>query len=119
MQESHVVVSSSDFETFGITLIEAMACGKPVVATRSGGPEFFVDDKNGLLVPTGDRDALALALTRIRETHSSYDPESISKRCASRFGHDAILTRIERIYEELVGQEAGEVFESGAPQESS
>lgn len=53
-------------ESFGLVVIEAMAAGLPVVATRSGGPsEAVVDGETGLLVPPGDIEALAGALARV------------------------------------------------------
>jgi len=54
LQSSHVLVSSSYYETFGITLIEGMACGLPVLSTRSGGPDSIVSGETGLLVKPGD-----------------------------------------------------------------
>jgi len=55
-----VFVLTSNSESFSNVIIEAMACGKPVVATDSGGPrEIVIDGETGYLVPTGD--ALALA----------------------------------------------------------
>ncbi len=64
-QQAHVVVSSSRTETFGVTLIEAMACGTPVLTTRSGGPEFFVNERNGVVVEGGVQE-MAEALMRVR-----------------------------------------------------
>lgn len=58
-------VLSSQTEGFSIACIEAMACGIPVVATRSGGPEQILEDQAGLLVPTGDPEALAAAVERV------------------------------------------------------
>jgi len=53
-------------EGFGLAILEAMAAGKPVVATRSGGPEEIVEDGvSGLLVPPGDPEALAAAVGRV------------------------------------------------------
>jgi glycogen(starch) synthase len=53
-------------EGLPLVSLEAMAAGKPVVATRSGGiPEFITDGENGLLVPKEDVPALATAITRI------------------------------------------------------
>ena len=61
-----IVVSASWHEAFGRTVVEAMAMGKPVVATRSGGPEdIVVDGETGLLVPVKDPEALGDALVRL------------------------------------------------------
>lgn len=58
-----VHVSTSKQESFGRTLIEAMAAGKPVVATRCGGPEeVVVDGETGFIVPPGNPEAVASAI---------------------------------------------------------
>ncbi|MBZ0283642.1 MAG: glycosyltransferase family 4 protein [Anaerolineae bacterium] len=55
-----VVVCSSHFESYGLTVVEAMACGKPVVSTNRGGPsETVVHGETGFLVPPGDAAGLA------------------------------------------------------------
>jgi glycosyltransferase involved in cell wall biosynthesis len=61
-----VLVSTSHRESFGRTLIEAMAAGKPVVATRSGGPEeIVVEGECGYLVDVGNIEAIANRMARI------------------------------------------------------
>lgn len=85
-------------ETFGVTLIEAMACGKPVIATRSGGPETFVHDDNGLLVPTGDVEALADAMRQMAKTYHQYDPDAIRADCVARFSEDAFVRSVAQLY---------------------
>jgi glycosyltransferase involved in cell wall biosynthesis len=58
-----LLVSSSRREGFGNVLVEAMAAGVPVLATRSGGPESFIaHGTNGFLAPAGDAAALAAAV---------------------------------------------------------
>ena len=55
-----VVTVPSRYESFGLTAVEAMGCGTPVVASRAGGLRFTIDEEeSGLLVPHSDPDALA------------------------------------------------------------
>jgi len=64
-----VYALSSTTEGFSIACIEAMACGVPVVSTRSGGPELIIDDGlTGLLVPVRDPAALADGIRRVAES---------------------------------------------------
>ncbi len=101
IRSSHALVSASFIETFGITLLEALACGKPVVATRSGGPEGLLDENNGILVPPGDPAALAEALREMRGRHASYDGERIRAAAVARFADRIVLARLQAIYREL------------------
>ena len=65
MQAIDIMIHASDNEPFGLVVIEAMALGKPLVASASGGPtEIITDEVNGLLSPFGDVDALAKAVVR-------------------------------------------------------
>jgi glycosyltransferase involved in cell wall biosynthesis len=55
-----VIVCASQFESYGMVNVEAMASGKPVVSTRQGGPsETVADGETGYLVDAGDADGLA------------------------------------------------------------
>ena len=66
MRESDVFVLNSSYEGLSHVLIEALALGKPIVATRAGGnPEVVEDGVSGLLIPVGDTEALAAALERL------------------------------------------------------
>jgi len=64
LARAHVVCQPSLIEPFGQSLLEAMACGRSVVATRIGGPPEFVPPEAGVLVDPADEEALAAALRR-------------------------------------------------------
>ncbi|UUZ63757.1 glycosyltransferase family 4 protein [Polaromonas sp. P1-6] len=65
-QNSSVFALPSDEEGFGMVLIEAMACGVPVVSTRSGGPDGIITDgQDGYLVPLDDAAALAERISQL------------------------------------------------------
>lgn len=95
---SHVAVLSSDQETFGIVLAEAMFRGIPAISTVSGGPEEVITPGSGLLCPKGDIDALAAAMKKIKETYSSYDPADIRTRAIARYSEKTIIAKLEAVY---------------------
>lgn len=102
IQECDVFVLASLHETFGIVLGEAMACGKPVIATRCGGPEFVVTPETGILVEKGNPMALADAMERFLKQEVSFDPCTIRHSVVSRFGEEAFLRNMSEIYEEVL-----------------
>lgn len=66
VQALDVFVHASDHEPFGIVVIEAMALGKPTIATNTAGPtEIITPEVDGLLTPYGDTGALATELLRV------------------------------------------------------
>lgn len=95
------LVSASEAETFGMTLIEALSCGVPVLSTRSGGPEsIVVPGQNGWLVPVEDVDALADGLRRMIERR--FAPAALRADCAARFGEAVVTRQIWEAYQKAV-----------------
>lgn len=101
MQTCDVFVLPSLAETFGIVLGEAMACGKPVIATRCGGPEFLVTRETGLLVEPGNAPALANAMEKFISGESSFDSDKVRREVVRRFGERAFLDKINSVYQEI------------------
>jgi len=94
-------------ETFGVVLIEALACGKPVIATMCGGPEEIVNPTNGLLVPPGDEVALGRAMLQMLNSSGSYDRMSIRQQCLKLYGEAAVVGRLQKIYERVLSGKGG------------
>ena len=65
LASSDIYVSAMPSETFGISIIEAQACGLPVIGVDSGAMPSRVAPDNGILVPVGDTDAMAQAVLEI------------------------------------------------------
>jgi glycosyltransferase involved in cell wall biosynthesis len=99
-------VLPSLYETFGVALIEALACGRPVVATRCGGPEAIVSTDDGILVHSGDSEGLGAALARIRESAHGYDADAIRRRCLASYGASVIAARMVDAYAQVVNEAA-------------
>jgi glycosyltransferase involved in cell wall biosynthesis len=97
-----VFVLPSLVETFGVVVIEAMACGKPVVATTCGGPENILLSEHGILVPPGDPEALASAMSLILSKLADYNPSSIRRYALTNFGSETFAENIIGIYEKIL-----------------
>jgi glycosyltransferase involved in cell wall biosynthesis len=104
MSGCDLFVLPSDYETFGVVLIEALACGKPVVSTRCGGPEDIVHGGNGMLVPVRDEQALAKAIGDIHDNIELYDPEDLRRECLQRYGTQAVTAKLEEAYRRVLRQ---------------
>jgi glycosyltransferase involved in cell wall biosynthesis len=101
MQKCDVFVLSSLHETFGVVVGEAMACGKPVISTRCGGPEFIVNEENGVLVDVADPQALAGAMADFIEERVSFDPQKVRASVVDRFSPEAFVRNITAVYDRL------------------
>lgn len=106
MAQSAVVVLPSRAESFGAVLIEALACGTPVVATRCGGPEEIVTPAVGALVPLEDPAALAAALGAILEGRQTYPPAALRQYALDRYGVEAVSGQLAQLYGQVLGGRA-------------
>jgi teichuronic acid biosynthesis glycosyltransferase TuaC len=102
MAETDIFVLPSYYDSFGIVLIEAMACGKPVVATRCGGPNNIVEPGTGVLVEVGDSGALAQGIQQVINQYDQYSPEVIRGLVEERYDYRQVARGIKAVYDSLV-----------------
>ncbi len=102
LQSSDAFVLSSDYETFGVVLIEAMSCGLPVVATKCGGPEsIIIDEKLGVLTNKSVKD-LADGMKHIYET--VYNGTEIREHIVKNFSEKVVAERLINIYKMVLNE---------------
>ena len=102
LQKSDVFVLSSIYETFGVVLIEAMACGLPVVSTKCGGPESIITNKNlGELVES-NIDELSAAMYKVYNNLRAYDNNEISNFVEDNFSEKVIANKLNNILNNVV-----------------
>jgi len=101
-QNCHAFVLPSRHESFGVVFAEAIACGRPIIATFSGGPEDIVNEYNGLLVPVGDVAALVTAMKSVRDNYQRYDAAAIREDFMKRFSRPAVVSQIRGLYAEVL-----------------
>lgn len=108
MRLSDLIVLASHQEGFPNVLLEAMAAGRPVVATRVGGvPEIVQDGVTGMLVPPGDPERLAAAILHVLSDGER--ARAMGRRglelVRERFSLEAMVRSYERLYERLLAKE--------------
>jgi glycosyltransferase involved in cell wall biosynthesis len=112
MRDCDVYVTASLQEAGGVGVLEAMACGRPVIATAWGGHLTSVDDTAGLLVDVSSRAAmvrgLADAMLRLAGDAALRSRLGAGgrERVAARYDWDVIVDRILRVYDEVCGSRA-------------
>jgi glycosyltransferase involved in cell wall biosynthesis len=102
MEMSDFFVLNSNFETFSVSTAEALLCGKPVVATKCGGPEEFVDETCGILIEPKNTTSLLRALDYMLDMSRSYPCQQIQKSFQKRFSSASIGSQFNDIYREIL-----------------
>ncbi len=102
----HALHLPSELEAFGLAALEAMACGVPPVATRTGGvPDLITHGVDGFMEAVGDIEAQAARLTELLTDEDLHGRMSAAARetAQSRFCTDLIIPQYEKYYEQVCG----------------
>jgi len=92
------LVLSSNYENMPVVILEALACGLPVVSTNVGGISEIVNDSNGLLVPPHDAVKLADAMQKMLENYQNYDANTLRDSIIKKFSNEAVGKLLNSLY---------------------
>lgn len=100
IRDADAYVSASVLETFGVPFIEAMACGKPIIAADNSPILPYINEENGLVFEKNNVDSLVSAMRSIR--HREYNSADIRECAKENFSSSAIGKRLQNLYETLL-----------------
>lgn len=95
---ANVLISYSRYETFSVPVIEAWACGKPVIISDRVGAVSYMKEELGIVVPYDSPEKLGAAMVEMRTRYEEYNPKMISEYARSNFCDAAIYDKLSEIY---------------------
>ena len=81
-----------------------MYYGKPVIGTKTGGPDSFVNDECGILVEIDNVKQIGQSMVRMVSSYSNYNSEYIKEYCGDNFSEKVIVEKLKSIYGEVIGE---------------
>jgi len=102
LQSANCFVLPTRYEAFGVVLIEAMATGLPVIATRSGGPDSIVTKENGILIERENAAELAWAMHQIMVRIEEYPEELIRSQTLHQYGDTSVMGQYNKLFCQLL-----------------
>ncbi|MCC9137106.1 glycosyltransferase [Pontibacter silvestris] len=100
-QKCDAFVLPSIYESMGIVYIEALACGKPIIATKCGGPESTVTQFNGLLVDKNNVEELSKAMLYLLDNYGRFNTQQIRNDFLERFSSNAVVPKLYELYSKI------------------
>ncbi|MBT8350419.1 MAG: glycosyltransferase [Deltaproteobacteria bacterium] len=104
MAQCDFYVQVSLYETFGVTSIEAMSCGKPVLASDLPSMRDKINASRGILVPPRNVAALAGALGVMLDHYQEYSADEIAQYVQNDYSYEAVGLKFTKIYHEVLGR---------------
>ena len=101
LQNADCLVHTSNLETFGVVLIEAISCGLPFISTNSGGPQDVYEDEMGYLIEKNNLKELTSALLLFLKNKNSFNSILLRKIAFNKYSRDAVYKKLNRICSEI------------------
>ena len=103
-QQADFFVLFSNFENLPCVIVEAFACGEPVLSTSVGGIAEILSSERGILIPQGDEDALLQGLNQMLDHSGEYDRQAIRDYAIKTFAAQNIGQQIFEEYNKVLGK---------------
>ena len=104
--KSDLYVVSSRIETANVSMLQALACGVPVVTTSCGAPETLIDDTVGVAIAQNSPEALAEGILQVARSHERFDREYLRKFVVDRYSKPAVAESVKEAYINAIAQKA-------------
>jgi len=98
----HASMVTSEFETFSMVTVEALASGIPVISSRCGGPESIIQTQDGIFYDTNDLEQLKYAMRFMYQNYNMFDAKKIRRSAVRRFGSKVITKKLTDIYQQVL-----------------
>ena len=102
MKQNHVLITNSRHETFSMVTAEALLAGLPVICTKCGGPQEFVDESNGKLINIDDKAGLINAIEQMQNDYTYYDVSALAVNVLNKFGIEKVGQDLKIIYSRIL-----------------
>jgi glycosyltransferase involved in cell wall biosynthesis len=102
MQQSHIFVMFSRIENLPCAILEALSCGLPVISSNVGGISEWINESNGMLVPSEDEDALLRAMMYVSDHFENYQPNDLHRFAEENFSPQVIAGNFLDIYNQAL-----------------
>jgi len=102
MRNADFFILNSTEENFAVVCAEALASGIPVLSTCCGGPEEFINEHVGILIPQGNKPELVNAISYLLDHADTYDPCMLHNYIKNKFGYDTVGKQLFTLYWAIV-----------------
>ena len=92
----------SNYESFGVVIGEALACGVPVICSKSGGLRNMITAELGIVVEKQNEDQLCEAILKVAENTNTYDKAVLRNFANEQFSERVIANVLKTVYQETI-----------------
>lgn len=102
--KSNTFVLLSSYENFGVSYMEALATGRPIIATANGAAYEHITNDNGIIVEHNNHNDLVNAMIFMMQNYDNYDLKNISKDCINKFSEQRVAEQYEAFYQKAINK---------------